>query len=58
MSRQKSRTQRKAEFLQAAEAMYERLEDWYDAHPAASFEELEAELRDQAVSCWGRRWRP
>jgi len=54
MSRQKSRTQRKAEFLQAAEAMYERLEDWYDAHPAASFEELEAELRDQRRELLGQ----
>ena len=35
----------RTEFVQAAEAMYERLEDWYDAHPDASFEELEEELR-------------
>ena len=45
MARRKSRTQLKAEFLQAAEAMYEQMEDWYDAHPEASFEEIEAELR-------------
>ena len=57
MPRQKSRPQRKAEFLQAAEAMYERIEDWYDGHPEASFEELEAELRAQRRDCWGRRWR-
>jgi ribosomal protein S27AE len=47
MSRRKSRTQRKAEFMKLADAMYERLEDWYDAHPDASFEEIEAELRRQ-----------
>lgn len=47
MPRKKSRTQRKAEFLKAAEALYERMEDWYDAHPDASFEEIEAELRQQ-----------
>ena len=43
-----SRSQRKAAFLQAAEDMYERLEGWYDAHPAATFEELEQELRAAA----------
>lgn len=53
MPRQKSRTQRKAEFLQAAEVMYERIEDWYDAHPAASFEELEVELRTQRRELMG-----
>jgi hypothetical protein len=39
--------------LQAAEAMYERLEDWYDAHPDASFEEIEAELRQQRRGLMG-----
>jgi len=47
MPRKKSRAQRKAEFLNAAETMYERMEDWYDAHPEASFEEIEEELRRQ-----------
>ena len=41
----KSRSQRKAAFMQAASEMYERLEAWYDVHPAATFEELEQELR-------------
>lgn len=54
MSRQKSRTQRKAEFMQAAAAMYERLEDWYDAHPAASFEELEVEVRRERRTLMGQ----
>ncbi len=45
MPRKQSRTQRKVEFMKAAEAMYERLEDWYDAHPDASLEEIEEELR-------------
>jgi hypothetical protein len=49
MPRKKSRTQRKVEFLEAAEAMYEGMENWYDAHPDASFEEIEEELR------WQRR---
>lgn len=54
MPRKKSRTQRKAEFLQAAEVMYERMEDWYDAHPAASFEEIEGELRQQRRGLMGK----
>jgi hypothetical protein len=53
MPRKKSRTQRKAEFLKAAEALYEGMEDWYDAHPNASFEELEAELRQQRRGLMG-----
>jgi ribosomal protein S27AE len=53
MPRKKSRTQRKAEFLHAAEAMYERMEDWYDAHPDASFAEIEAELRRQRRGLMG-----
>ena len=53
MSRKKSRTQRKAEFMQAAEAMYERMEDWYDAHPDASFEEIEDEMRQQRRELMG-----
>jgi hypothetical protein len=53
MPRKKSRTQRKSEFLQAAEAMYERMEDWYDAHPDASFEEIEEELRQQRRGLMG-----
>jgi len=53
MSHKKSRTQRQTEFLQAAEAMYGRMEDWYDAHPDASFEELEAELRQRRRELMG-----
>jgi hypothetical protein len=51
--RKQSRTQRKGEFLKAAEAMYERMEDWYDVHPEASFEEIEAELRRQRRELMG-----
>ena len=53
MAPTKSRSQRKAAFLQAAEEMYERLEAWYDAHPAATFEELEQELRQQRRELMG-----
>lgn len=53
MAPTKSRSQRKAAFLQAADEMYERLEAWYDAHPAATFEELEQELRPQRRALMG-----
>jgi len=45
MAPTQSRSERKAAFLQAASEMYERLEAWYAAHPAATFEEIEAEVR-------------
>jgi hypothetical protein len=53
MARKKSRMQRKADFMQTAEAMYEQMEDWYDAHPDASFEEIETELRRQRRELMG-----
>ncbi len=53
MAPTQSRSQRKAAFLQAASEMYERLEGWYDAHPAATFEELEQELRQQRRELMG-----
>jgi hypothetical protein len=47
MAPTQSRSQRKVAFLQAADEMYERLEAWYDAHPTATFEEIEAAVRPQ-----------
>lgn len=40
-----TRAERKAEFMTVAEQLYERLEDWYDAHAEASFGEIEQEAR-------------
>ena len=45
MSRPQSRVRRQAAFLEEAKRMYEQLEEWYDAHPQASFGEIEAEAR-------------
>ena len=45
MSRLLSRTQRKAAFLEAANRLYDDLEDWYDQNPQASFGTIEAEAR-------------
>ena len=53
MAPTKSRSQRKAAFEQAASAMYDRLEAWYDAYPDASFEEIEAEVRQQRRGLMG-----
>jgi hypothetical protein len=46
MARQLSRMQRKKEFMGVTERMYERLEDWYDAHPEATFGEIEQKARE------------
>jgi hypothetical protein len=45
MARGMSRKKRKAEFLSAADEMYERLEEWYDGHPDATYGEIESEAR-------------
>jgi hypothetical protein len=45
MSRLRSRAQRKAAFLEAANRLYDDLENWYDQHPAASFGAIESEAR-------------
>jgi hypothetical protein len=48
-----SRAQRKAAFLELAEEKYEELETWYAAHPAASFEEIEAVAREKRRALMG-----
>lgn len=45
MSRPQSRARRQAAFMEEAKQMYEQLEEWYDAHPQASFGEIEAKAR-------------
>lgn len=41
----KSRSQRRAAFLERAVQMFDALEEWYDEHPDASFGEIEVEAR-------------
>jgi hypothetical protein len=53
MAPTKCRSQRQAAFLQAAGEKYARLEAWYEAHPAATFEELEEALRQQRRELMG-----
>ena len=53
MSRPQSRARRQAAFLEEAKRMYEQLEDWYDAHPQASFGEIEAEARKRRRELMG-----
>ena len=45
MARLMSRSERKVAFMQQAEQLFEELENWYDDHPGASFEEIEGEAR-------------
>lgn len=48
-----SRVQRREEFLKRAGEMWEALEDWYDAHPQATFGELEQQARAQRRQLMG-----
>ena len=43
----KSRAQRREQFILRAGEMFEALEDWYDAHPEATFREIEQQARQQ-----------
>lgn len=54
MTRPQSRVRREAAFLEAAKRMYEKLEDWYDEHPQASFGEIEAEARKRRRELMGK----
>jgi hypothetical protein len=54
MSRPQSRARREAAFMKEAKRMYEQLEEWYDAHPQASFGELEAEARKRRRALMGK----
>ena len=54
MSRLQSRARRQAAFMEEAKHMYEQLEDWYDAHPQASFGEIEAEARKRRRALMGK----
>ncbi len=49
-----SRAQRKVAFMELAEEKYDELERWYDAHPVASFEELEGVARGKRRELLGR----
>ncbi len=54
MPRPMSRARRVERFLQEALQMYDTLEDWYDAHPEASFGEIEEEARQRRRELMGR----
>jgi hypothetical protein len=45
MTRPLSRAQRRKAYLEAATEMADDLENWYDAHPSATFDELEQKAR-------------
>jgi hypothetical protein len=48
-----SREEWKKAFLASAEAMFEQLEAWYDRHPAATFGEIEQEVRRERRKMMG-----
>jgi hypothetical protein len=49
-----SRQQRKQAFLAAASETYDELEAWYDAHPEATFGEIEEEGRKKRRELMGK----
>ncbi|MCX6059917.1 MAG: hypothetical protein NTW69_17430 [Chloroflexi bacterium] len=54
MTRPQSRSRRQAAFMKEAERMFEEMEEWYDAHPQASFGEIEAEARKKRRELMGK----
>ena len=54
MARRMSRRERKKQFMAVAERMYERLEEWYDAHPEATFGEIEQKARKLRREAMGK----
>ena len=53
MARQMSRARRRALCMKVAEEMLARLEVWYDAHPDASFGEIEQQARQERREMMG-----
>ena len=54
MIRPQSRARRQAAFMEEAKRMYDQMEDWYDAHPQASFGEIETEARQRRRELMGK----
>ena len=54
MARRMSRQQRKEAFLAVASETYDELEGWYDAHPEATFGEVEEEARKKRRELMGK----
>ena len=54
MARRMSKQQRKEAFLAAARESYDELEKWYDAHPEATFGEIEEEARKKRRELMGK----
>jgi phage FluMu protein Com len=54
MPRTLSRVQRRAAFTEMAVRAFDRMEEWYDEHPDASFGEIEAEARRERRELMGQ----
>ena len=54
MTREMSRARRREAMLRAAEEMVDKLEAWYDAHPEASFGEIEEHARQERRAWMGQ----
>lgn len=54
MTRKQSRDKRHANFIEAAERLFNEMEDWYEENPEASFEEIESEARKRRRAFMGK----
>ena len=54
MTRRMSRAQRREACMDVAKGMVDRLEAWYDAHPEASFGEIEQQVRQERRELMGQ----
>lgn len=54
MGEVRSEQQEKADFLSAAEEMYEELQQWRDRHAAASFDEIAAQVTPKRRALMGQ----
>ena len=54
MSGRKSEERKRAEFLEAAEAMYEQMVSWREKHPEASFDEIASEVGQERRRLMGQ----
>lgn len=53
MAKLMNRAERKIAYLEKADLFFEEMEDWYDDHPEATFEEIEQETRKQRRKLMG-----
>ena len=54
MAGRKSKEKKRTEFVESAEAMYERMVTWRDKHPEASFDEIASQVGNERRKLMGQ----